>query len=146
LSCQCLPQENIYNYTGSAQLFNNFIRSYFELETFHDINFCIGLQHSVHTFGTALMPPQPSCRKGIYHRLKKNSCPSDSEVSVCLNLRDVTPLCQFSGHSNRNLDLMVLLLHQSKGYMNNFTTEAASAIKGRIAHEDHVLLKKLSRV
>jgi hypothetical protein len=45
----------------------------------------------------------------------------------------------------RNLDVVVLQRRQSEGGMNNFATEAASVIKGRVAQEDQALPKGPSR-
>jgi hypothetical protein len=45
-------------------------------------------------------------------------------------------LWQINGCSNSNLDVVVLQHCQSGGGMNNFATEAASVIKGRITQEE----------
>jgi hypothetical protein len=64
---------------------------------------------------------------------------------VRLNLREVTALWRFNGRSDGNLDVVVLQRRQSKGGMNNFATEAASVIKGRVAQEDQALPNRPSR-
>jgi hypothetical protein len=63
---------------------------------------------------------------------------------VCLNLQEVTALWQFNGHSDGNLDIVVLKRLQSKGGTNNFMTEAALVIKGRVVQVDQTLLKRPS--
>jgi hypothetical protein len=58
---------------------------------------------------------------------------------MCLKLQEITGLWRFSGHYDSNLGTMVLQHCQSEGGMNNFATEAASVIKGRVTQENQVL-------
>jgi hypothetical protein len=62
---------------------------------------------------------------------------------VVLNLREVTVLWRFNGRPDDNLDGEVLRHRQFEGGMNNFTTDATSVIKGRVAQEDQALPKTL---
>jgi hypothetical protein len=88
--------------------------------------------------------PLPSRGNSIAYCLTK-WLPFKQRVDGCLNLQEVTALWQFTSHSDGNLDVVVLQLLQSEDGMNNFVTEAASVIKGRVAQEDQALHKRLSR-
>jgi hypothetical protein len=60
-----------------------------------------------------------------------------TERSWCaLDLREVTALWRFNRRSDGNLNVVVLQCCQSEGGMNNFASEAASVIKGRVVQED----------
>jgi hypothetical protein len=67
-------------------------------------------------------------------------------VDVCLNLREITALWQFIGRLDGIWDVMVLQHHHSIGAMNNFVTEAASVIKGRVTPEGQALPETIERV
>jgi hypothetical protein len=67
-----------------------------------------------------------------------------TEHSWCALEFFITALWQFNGHSNGNLDAVVLQCRQSED-MNNLETEARSVIKGKVMQEDQALLKRQLR-